>query len=161
MTRIRRIADLSPAELESLRNEVEISIFHARDRLNDLTLWIFLLTALNAFNALFIKDPTALVLPGLVALLTSDVRARASVGAAIGFCALGIASVFDYPRLWIPGHKAEPPDFGWRLTLFFGGALLLGAALHLRNLIRFRMAIPLPTADHLYEGNRTFRVGVE
>src|SRR5947207_1358404 len=94
-----RLQDLSPEELAELRNEAEIAIFHARDKLNDLTIWIYTLCALEAGIGLLGRDPSAVAVPALVALLTSEVRSRASIAAGVAFCALGVASIFGYPRV--------------------------------------------------------------
>lgn len=139
----------SPDPLELARNALEIRIFHTRDHLRDVLTFILVVSALGTLLALT-SDRSNIATTALAAVFAYCARRTESRWFGVFLSMLGVAGMFDYPRLLVPGHSSEPGDWRFRIILFVVSLHLLGVLAELGHLKARRAAIPLPPAPHLH-----------
>lgn len=139
----------SPDPLELVRNALEIRIFHTRDHFRDVLTFVLVVSALGTFLALF-SDRSNIATTAPAAFFAYCARKTESRWFGVLLSILGVAGMFDYPRLLVPGHSNEPGDWRFRIILLVLSLHLLGVLAELGYLKARRAAIPLPPAPHLH-----------
>lgn len=143
------IQSLDGRQLETLRNEVEISIYHAEDQLSFEAKYAWFVCAIAAFVGVLGKDAIALIVCLIVAGFAYTVRSLESRRVALVLLALGALVAVDLPyKILAPGQPHEL-EIAFAVNVVLLGAASARTVSRLRNLRAFRSLIPLPPAKHL------------
>ena len=134
------ISSVTP-DMEKIRNELEIAIYHHADRLQYLEKGGYALAvlqaALTSLEGRWLDLSISVVLIGLA----YSVRAHESRTFSVQVVLLGIAAGFRLSSLTLP------------ITVTLLGLSMLGTTISLSRLRRVRATIPLPPAEHLKDGS--------
>lgn len=135
-------------ELERQRNELEIAIFHHKDRLRLTANMSYFVATLQALLAVPDKQWSELTISLLLVGLAYSVKAHESRVFAGLYAFFGMVVACNYGYRYYAGG-AEPPSMALPAALVFQGVVMIATTVSLRHLRRLRAGIPLEEAAHL------------
>jgi hypothetical protein len=145
------IQSLDRPDLEKLRNELEIQIYHAESHLGFLAKYSWFVCAVAAGLALLNKDVLALIVAIVVAGLAYTMRSIESRRAAFLLALVGALTAADVPYRLMAAQQPHEVSIGFVISIVFLGFSAAKTIFRLKNLRAFRALIPLPPAPHLQD----------
>jgi hypothetical protein len=145
------IQSLELSELEALRNDIEINIYHAQQHLAFLVKYAWFVCAIAAFVALLDKDVVALILAVVVAGLAYSIQSLKSKKVALTLAVSGVLIALDIPYRLLTPDKPHELMLAFALGVVFLGVAAAQTVVRLTNLQAFRALIPLGPAKHLQD----------
>jgi len=143
------IQSLEPAELAQLRNDVEIWIYHAEERVSLLAKYSWFVCALAAIMGILDSDVVVLIVALVTAGIAYTMRSLENRFAAILLAAAGVLVAIDVPYRLLAPNRPHELLFAFAVSVVLAGAGAAQTIRTLKNLRAFRSLIPLPPADHL------------
>jgi hypothetical protein len=137
-------------EMEQFRNELEIAIYHQKERIAFLANWTYFVAFLDAVLVALDSRWLELAVPLILVGLAYSVRAHESRAWAVAFTAFGAGHAVWYVMRWFES-AAEPPSWPFLLGVFGLGVAMIDATIRLARLRRIRAQIPLAPAAHLQD----------
>jgi hypothetical protein len=144
LMRPRMVVVVSSAEpdMEKVRNELEIAIYHREDRLRYLEKTGYAIAALHAVLTVLSGRWLELTISFVLIGLAYSVRANESKAFSVLVMLFGIAILSRPVRLALP------------IGVILLGIGMLATTISLSRLRRMRATIPLPPAEHLKDDGR-------